>query len=86
MIRTVETLLTMSFKLLELALCPSPSDPCINTLVAGKDSFKGGDKELLLQIECSVQISTVIHENKQYYSVFVFLIPRRENDKTMTNK
>lgn len=45
-IRTAETLLTMSFKLLELASCPSPSDQHINTLVAGRDSFKGGGEEL----------------------------------------
>lgn len=45
-IKTVETLLTMSFKLLELASCPSPSDQYINTLVAGRDSFKGGEEEL----------------------------------------
>lgn len=44
-IRTVETLLTMSFKLLELALCPSPSAQYINTLVAGRDSFKGEGRE-----------------------------------------
>lgn len=40
-ISTAETLLTMSFKLLELASCPSPSDQYINTLVAGRDTFKG---------------------------------------------
>lgn len=41
-IRTVEALLTMSFKLLELASCPSPAVHCISTLVAGRDSVWGG--------------------------------------------
>lgn len=85
-IRTVETLLTMSFKLLELASCPSPPDQYINTLVAGRDSFKRGEKRNSLRTECAVQISTVTHENKQYYSAFAFLIPRQENDKIMTIK
>ena len=77
----------MSFKLLELASCPSPSDQYINTLVAGRHSFKGGGEERnSLRTECAVQISTVTHENKQYYSVFVFLIPRKKNDKIMTIK
>lgn len=45
-IRTVEALLTMSFKLLELASCPSPAAHCISTLVAGRDSVGGGGEAI----------------------------------------
>lgn len=80
-IRTAEALLTVSFKLPELASCPSPSDQCVNTLVAGRDSFKGRGERSSHRTECATQISEAAPESKQYYPVLVFLIARQENNK-----